>query len=286
MLRISLLLALPLAFAASSVAAPAQCGTGSVTTTFADNNGQSGNMFDITPSVDLTIECLDINSRAIAGNTATILLYYKVGSSVGSEQNPAAWTFLGTYTGIAAGRHFATNIDVSGNGVTFLAGQTYGLYIDTPSDGIAYTNGGPNVYSNADLTVTTNCGNAANFGSIFYPREWNGTVYYSAGPGSPTLSVSGLVAGGSATLTASQCTPGGTVRWGYSLAGGGPVGTPFGNLLLSPPYTELPAKTTDPAGSASFSGPVPPGTTGISIWLHAFDLSSLTFTNGLAEIIG
>ena len=39
-------------------------------------------------------------------------------------------------------------------------------------------------------------------------------------------------------------------------------------------------------GDASISAPVPAGTTGVAVWLHAMDVGSLTFTNGLAEVIG
>ncbi|RMH02564.1 MAG: hypothetical protein D6702_08375 [Planctomycetota bacterium] len=106
------------------------------------------------------------------------------------------------------------------------------------------------------------------------------------GPPGPTLAVSNLVAGGTATLSVSFCTPNGTVRLGYSLVGGGPITTPFGDLLLSPPYTELPPITCDAAGNGSLSANVPAGTSGIPVWIHAFDLGSLTFTNGLAEVIG
>ncbi len=107
-----------------------------------------------------------------------------------------------------------------------------------------------------------------------------------SGPPGPALSVSGLVAGGIATISASNCTPGGLIRHGYSLLGGGPTVTPYGDLLLSPPYTELPAMAVDASGNASMASPVPAGTTGVSVWMHAFDLGSLTFTNGLAEVIG
>ncbi|MBC8327224.1 MAG: hypothetical protein H8E31_00585 [Planctomycetes bacterium] len=106
------------------------------------------------------------------------------------------------------------------------------------------------------------------------------------GAGGPTLAVANLIAGGVATVSVSGATPGGLVRHGYSLNGGGPTGTPFGNLLLSPPYKELPAMTADGAGNASVSAPVPAGTTGVSVWQHALDLGSLTFTNGLMTVIG
>ena len=106
------------------------------------------------------------------------------------------------------------------------------------------------------------------------------------GPPGPTLSIANLVAGGTTTISASNCTAGGLVRTGYSIFGGGPTTTPYGDLLLSPPYTELPAMTANATGDASISAPVPAGTTGVAVWLHAMDVGSLTFTNGLAEVIG
>jgi hypothetical protein len=105
-------------------------------------------------------------------------------------------------------------------------------------------------------------------------------------PPGPALDVTGLVAGGTATVSVTNCTPGGLVRTGFSLAGGGPTTTPIGDLMLTPPYMELPRMTCDAAGAASQSASVPAGTTGLSVWLHAADLGSLSFTNALALVIG
>lgn len=107
-----------------------------------------------------------------------------------------------------------------------------------------------------------------------------------SGPTGPQLSVTGLVAGGITNISVSGATPAGLVRHGYSMAGGGPITTAFGDLLLSPPYVELPAMIADANGDASLAAPVPPGTTGISVWLHAFDMGSLSFSNGVAAVIG
>ncbi len=108
---------------------------------------------------------------------------------------------------------------------------------------------------------------------------------YGTGPSGPALGVTGLVAGGTVTATLTSCTPLGTVYLGYSLTGAGPSATPFGDVLLSPPFTRIDL-TADVNGDASYSGAVPAGTTGMSVWLHALDLGSATFTNPLAEVIG
>ena len=106
------------------------------------------------------------------------------------------------------------------------------------------------------------------------------------GPPPPTLAVSGLVAGGTATVSVSNCTPGGLVRTAYSPYGGGPVATPYGDLLLTPPYTELPGITADGAGAGSLTATVPATASGVTVWLHGMDMGSLTFLNGLMEVIG
>ncbi len=109
---------------------------------------------------------------------------------------------------------------------------------------------------------------------------------WSVGAGGPVLEVRNLVSGANVTITVSNASPGGLVRHGYSLFGGGPVATAYGDLLLSPPYTELPGMIADAAGVASYSAPVPPGTTGIAVWFHAMDMGTLSFTNGVMQNIG
>ncbi len=107
----------------------------------------------------------------------------------------------------------------------------------------------------------------------------------TTGPTGAYLAMTDLVAGSVATLTVDYATPGGLVRCGYSVAGGGPVATPYGDLLLSPPYVELPVLTADASGHAALPLPVPPAAAGMSIWLHALDLGALAYTNGLALVV-
>ncbi len=102
----------------------------------------------------------------------------------------------------------------------------------------------------------------------------------------PSYAVSNLVAGSVAVLEASNATPFGLIRHGYSLNGGGPTSTAYGDLLLSTPYTELPTMTADANGDATLAVPVPPGTTGTPVWFHGMDMGSLTFFNGVATVIG
>ena len=110
--------------------------------------------------------------------------------------------------------------------------------------------------------------------------------YQNLSPPPPALQVSNLLSGATATIDASHCFPGGKVIIGYSLAGGGPVSTPYGDLLLSLPYVLRPALTASSLGSASLDVRIPPGTSSTMVWLHALDVATGRLSNGLAEIIG
>ena len=69
--------------------------SGDLGTTFAANNGQDGNMFDVTAGADpIWITALDLHVNATGSRE--IAVYYKSGTYAGSEQTPGNWTLLGT----------------------------------------------------------------------------------------------------------------------------------------------------------------------------------------------
>ena len=102
----------------------------------------------------------------------------------------------------------------------------------------------------------------------------------------PTLSVSNLIGGQTATLILTGGTAGSPVVFAYSRAGGGPTNTPFGDALLSPPINRLATVQADANGSASFQATVPPPASGLTVWLQALDFSASVFSNGIQETIG
>jgi hypothetical protein len=165
--------------------------SGNLTTTFAAGNGQNGNMFDISATNAITISSFDV----LPANNATynMEVYYKVGSYAGSENNPGAWTLLGTASIVAPG---GVPVNLPIGGLNIPAGSTYGMYI-TNSNGqtISYTNGA-NTFSDANMSITTGLGNIYPFGGTFSPRTWNGTVNYStAGSGATLTQTAGLPSG-------------------------------------------------------------------------------------------
>jgi hypothetical protein len=159
-------------------------GTGSsLTTLFASNNGFAGNTFDLVASVPLRITRFDVNLE-LTGLTETIAVYWRNGTANGAQDNPAGWNLLGTANVVSAGEDNPTPVPIGG--LDLVPGQTYGIYVDAQSyatnlNTLLYTNGGPTTFSNADLSLTTyhGKGNPAFTGPTFFPRQWNGTVYYT-----------------------------------------------------------------------------------------------------------
>jgi len=153
----------------------------SLTTLFASNNQFAGNTFDLQASVPLQITGFDVN-LASPGGTHTVAVYYRTGTANGAESSAAGWTLLGKDTAVVgAGLDSPSSVNVGG--LTLNPGTVYGFYVDLesyPSSSLRYTNGGPAVFSNGDLSLTTyhGKGNPAFSGSSFFPRQWNGTVHY------------------------------------------------------------------------------------------------------------
>ncbi len=160
-------------------------------TTFTDNNGFAGNMFDIenTGIAPLTITMFDVHLESAAGTMNEVEVWYttSAGTYVGNETNAGAWTSLGSSMVTSAGTGNPTALPVGG--LTIMPGETYGIYIaqiDGGSD-FRYTNGANN-YNDANLSITTGVGkgNPAFTGGTFNPRTWNGNIHYSVVTGNMT----------------------------------------------------------------------------------------------------
>lgn len=93
-------------------------------------------------------------------------------------------------------------------------------------------------------------------------------------PTAPFLQASDLVAGQSASLDVSGATSGATVGFGYSLTGGGPTASRWGDLSLSPPVKTAGIVAANASGEASLQVFVPTGTSGIAVWIQAVRIAS------------
>ena len=164
--------------------------TASLTTTFDGGNGQAGNMFDIMAINDLTVDSFDISFDS--GVTDDVEIYFKTGSWVGFDADPAAWTLLTTVTAVASlGDNVPTPLNQT-LGVDVLAGETVAFYVTlTTTTAINYTNGtttGALFASDANMEFYEGGGNAYPFAGTFDPRIFNGNIVYSVGSG-PSLTL-------------------------------------------------------------------------------------------------
>ncbi|MCH2100433.1 MAG: hypothetical protein MK209_00705 [Planctomycetes bacterium] len=275
----------------TGIAAP-----GSLSTDFNSNNGFAGNMIDIAPAFDMQISGIDVNVDG-AGLQVDVDVWYIADTSFGNESNATGWTFIGNFSGTSAGADLPSFVDMAGNGVIFSGGKTYGLYFDITSYSttpINYTNGnlqgnasGNDEWSNADLTIVANAGKGQGIsGSTFYPRNWNGCIYYDTG--GLSLAVSSLQSGAKTTVSTSGAVPGSVVIVAYSFTGGGPTNTPFGVADLSMPIRQLPPASADQAGQTSEVYTIPPGAAGRKIYVQAVNVTgpgSGVFSNQINGVI-
>ncbi|MBW2938435.1 HYR domain-containing protein, partial [Aureisphaera sp. CAU 1614] len=155
---------------------------GSLTTTFASNNGQSGNMFDIVALNDITIESFDINMDS--GVTDDVEVYFKTGPYLPSVNTPGDWTLVATTNVTSVGTDVPTPLNLN-LGINVTAGQTVAFYVTlTSTTAINYTNGsttGSLFASDANLEFYEGAGLAYPFASNFNPRVFNGNIIYNAG---------------------------------------------------------------------------------------------------------
>ncbi|PCH82836.1 MAG: hypothetical protein COB96_01515, partial [Planctomycetota bacterium] len=152
-----------------------------ITTTFASNNGSSGNMFDIKPKADVSLTGVAINSSIVAGSPVTVDVWWREGTWVGNDASSSGWTLLETLTGTSAGTDLATILDFDvyvGQDKVFEVDKTYGIFVDQGAS-CRYTNGAE-TYEDSFLRLESGCGKGSGGfgGGTFNDRIWNGTLYY------------------------------------------------------------------------------------------------------------
>ena len=166
-----------------------------LTTTFAANNGQAGNMFDLRPiNGDIIVTDFDVNLDAGLWDVE-IYTVTGGGSHVGNEQNAAAWTLEATISGVTgAGLNLPTSLGASLS-INCPNNVNTGIYVTVNSGvGINYLTGtgfvvGDVFASNSDLEFLAGTGNVYPFGVTFGPpaasRVFSGNIYYQLAGGGP-----------------------------------------------------------------------------------------------------
>ncbi|MBL8157375.1 MAG: hypothetical protein JNM70_24610, partial [Anaerolineae bacterium] len=233
-------------------------GGASVTTLFNHDNRQfHGNMFDVTVTNPLQITGFDMS---VGWGRTTVSVYYRSGSYVGNETNPAAWTLLGSVRVTGQGPNNRTPIAIT---TPVLSPGTYGFYaavtpiFDIMSAVDLHYTAGTLTVGTSDLSITAGNGVGGSFGDpaacvyrgypnnpcIFNDRIWNGTIYYTPVGGAPasTSLQSFSVAATEAPVMTSAAPAAGTVGMGYNHS-----------------YT---ANGTAPISYAVTAGSLPPGLT-------------------------
>lgn len=100
----------------------------------------------------------------------------------------------------------------------------------------------------------------------------------------PSLSITTLVAGQSATMSAGNLTPNQVAFVGRSLIGGGPWTSPVGVANLTPPVTSF-GILANAQGDASLTFIVPAGLAGSPVWLQIYDAGTQTLGESIATAV-
>ena len=183
-----------------------RCQAGFITTVFASNNqvaASGGNFFDVSVGGSaLSVTSLELNVMGQAGQIFGISVYDKVGTYLGSEQNISAWTLVSTGTGVCSGVVDSPELVSLNSRISMQSQSTYGWFVaittQNSGDYLEYTYGtGSNqVYSNADLSLSTGASESSYFGQLFSPsskvfqnRVWNGEMEYTVVPEPSSLAM-------------------------------------------------------------------------------------------------
>jgi len=86
-------------------------------------------------------------------------------------------------------------------------------------------------------------------------------------------------------ISVDNCTSNSSVYLVYSLAGGGPITTPYGLAYLSSPIKVMTLMTSSSTGFTNYGVTPPPFASGVSIWMQAYDVGSSTFSNGVYKYV-
>lgn len=151
-------------------------------TTFGGANTQKGNMFDVVAINGVQVVGFDQN---LMPGVHGLQLYTKTGSWNGFQGTPAAWTLVGTASGLSSsgyGVPTALPIPVS---ISIPAGATQAFYITSTGPlNLAYSTGtqvGATAAQDLNVRILEGAGIMYPFGTSFQPRIWNGLLRYTSG---------------------------------------------------------------------------------------------------------
>ncbi len=153
------------------------------TTTFLSNNGNDGNIFDVTiGATDVTLRRMHCN----VNGTGWWHIYYRSGSYVGNASSSAGWILIDSAFVTSAGGGTPTLIPIDMD-IYAPAGSTVAFYTTGNGTGadINYTDGtteGAVFSTDGNISIKEGQGMTFPFGGNFAPRVWNGILEYCVGP--------------------------------------------------------------------------------------------------------
>lgn len=149
-------------------------------TTSVSSTNFNGTMFDLVASEALSVDSFDM--KIADSGWQTVEAYFKVGSYKGYEQDASAWTMHGSALVFVSKPHDFTRVAMGG--LEIAGGDTVGIYLKmaTSTSRLSYQNVLAEIQrSTAELKIITGTGIGHNWLGSFFPRDWNGRIYYHYG---------------------------------------------------------------------------------------------------------
>lgn len=151
-----------------------------LSTTTNSNINWNGTMFDLVADSNLVLDSLAL--KVTTAGMQTVRVYTRPGTHLGYETNPAAWTLQNSFPVMV--NDPTAFVTIGSLNLSMNATDTLGVYLELANSGstLGYQSGGQAQSRRTDeLTILTGSGASYNFGGNFYPRDWNGTVFYHFG---------------------------------------------------------------------------------------------------------
>jgi len=152
----------------------------SITTLNYSNVNWNGCMFNIIPNINMTIDSFNVKIHSTG--TQGVEIYKRNGTYKNLESNSFAWDLLGRDTVNVLDENNFTTVNVGQLNIS--AGDTTAFYIQllNPYATLSYYNAGTEkTYSNTNLTIMLGSGVSHDFSSTYFPRIWNGEIFYHYG---------------------------------------------------------------------------------------------------------
>ncbi|MEQ8360155.1 MAG: GDSL-type esterase/lipase family protein [Cytophagales bacterium] len=151
-----------------------------ISTTPINNIDFNGAMFDIMAHDSLIIDSLAL--KILTMGMQTIELRICNGSHLGKESDSSQWTFMGNIQVNVNDPEAFINIDIPD--LSLSPGDTIGIYLQMANSNsrLRYRSlSSPITRSTSEISIMTGSGIAHNFNGSFFPRDWNGKVFYHYG---------------------------------------------------------------------------------------------------------